>query len=215
MTFDSLLVQIPLNIMLVVGIPLAFIYFFSKLDEEFSESLRIKTSNIAIIIIVSILYIIASAILLSNNAILWLNTSLMTGYLIFCSYTDLKTKLLYSSVSLAFLGIELTLLLIDYKAVPFNKYSWTILVVILAMYLMSIPRWIGLGDVFIYAVIATYLTHYRFIPTVSIVMNLLFTNIMFVIATIIIKGIKHDKEKHQPLTVFIAISTVCCCLLGI
>lgn len=215
MTFDSLLVQIPLNIMLVVGIPLAFIYFFSKLDTEFSEQLKIKRLNIIIIIAVSIIYIIASSILLSNNAILWLNTSLITGYLIFCSYTDLKTKLLYSSVSLTFLVIEITLLLIDYKAVPFNNYSWTILVVILAMYLMSIPRWIGLGDVFIYAVIATYLTHYRFIPTMSIVINLLFTNIMFVIATIIIKVIKHDKEKHQPLTVFIAISTVCCCLLGI
>lgn len=215
MTLNSLYIQIPINIVLVVFIPLALIYCFRRLDTELSEALKLRKIDIVIILLFSIIYSVASSKMLGSNLQILINTSILTGYLVFCSYTDLKTKLLYTVVSLAFLMIEISWLIIDYKSVPFNEYSWTILVVIGVMILMSIPRWIGIGDVIIYAVIATYLTHYRFIPTVSIVANILFTNIMFVIATIIIKVIKHNKERHQPLTLFIAISTVVCCLLGI
>ena len=93
MTFNSLIIQVPLNLMLVVLIPLALIKLFSNFDSDIGETLRLRKRDVIIIIIASLLYIITSTLLLSNDINMWINTSLITGYLIFCSYTDLKTKL--------------------------------------------------------------------------------------------------------------------------
>lgn len=213
MTFNSLIIQVPLNLMLVVFIPLALISLFSNFDSDIGETLRLRKKDVIIIITTSILYIIASTLLLSNDINIWINTSLITGYLIFCSYTDLKTKLLYTIISVTLLIIEGIWLIIDIKNVIFNEYTWTILIILLILYLMSIPKFLGLGDALIYSVITTYLVHYRTIPTMSLMINLLLANILFLVITVILKVIKKDKERHQPFTLFIAISTCICSLL--
>lgn len=213
MTFNSLIIQVPLNLMLVVLIPLALIKLFSNFDSDIGETLRLRKRDVIIIIIASLLYIITSTLLLSNDINMWINTSLITGYLIFCSYTDLKTKLLYTIISVALLIIEGIWLIIDIDNIMFNEYTWTILIVLLILYLMSIPKFLGLGDALIYSVIATYLVHYRIIPTMSLIINLLLANVLFLVITVIIKVIKKDKERHQPFTLFIAISTCICSLL--
>lgn len=213
MTFNSLIIQVPLNLMLVVLIPLALISLFSNFDSDIGETLRLRKKDVIIIITTSILYIIASTLLLSNDINIWINTSLITGYLIFCSYTDLKTKLLYTIISVTLLIIEGIWLIIDIKNVIFNEYTWTILIILLILYLMSIPKFLGLGDALIYSVITTYLVHYRTIPTMSLIINLLLANILFLVITVILKVIKKDKERHQPFTLFIAISTCICSLL--
>lgn len=213
MTFNSLIIQVPLNLMLVVLIPLALIKLFSNFDSDIGEALRLRKRDVIIIIIASLLYIITSTLLLSNDINMWINTSLITGYLIFCSYTDLKTKLLYTIISVALLIIEGIWLIIDIENIMFNEYTWTILIALLILYLMSIPKFLGLGDALIYSVIATYLVHYRIIPTMSLIINLLLANVLFLVITVILKVIKKDKERHQPFTLFIAISTCICSLL--
>lgn len=213
MTFNSLIIQVPLNLMLVVLIPLALIKLFSNFDSDIGETLRLRKRDVIIIIIASLLYIITSTLLLSNDINMWINTSLITGYLIFCSYTDLKTKLLYTIISVALLIIEGIWLIIDIENIMFNEYTWTILIALLILYLMSIPKFLGLGDALIYSVIATYLVHYRIIPTMSLIINLLLANVLFLVITVILKVIKKDKERHQPFTLFIAISTCICSLL--
>lgn len=213
MTFNSLIIQVPLNLMLVVLIPLALIKLFSNFDSDIGETLRLRKRDVIIIIIASLLYIITSTLLLSNDINMWINTSLITGYLIFCSYTDLKTKLLYTIISVALLIIEGIWLVIDIENIVFNEYTWTILIVLLILYLMSIPKFLGLGDALIYSVITTYLVHYRIIPTMSLIINLLLANVLFLVITVILKVIKKDKERHQPFTLFIAISTCICSLL--
>lgn len=213
MTFNSLIIQVPLNLMLVVLIPLALIKLFSNFDSDIGETLRLRKRDVIIIIIASLLYIITSTLLLSNDINMWINTSLITGYLIFCSYTDLKTKLLYTIISVALLIIEGIWLIIDIENIMFNEYTWTILIALLILYLMSIPKFLGLGDALIYSVIATYLVHYRIIPTMSLIINLLLANVLFLVITVILKVIKKDRERHQPFTLFIAISTCICSLL--
>ena len=68
---------------------------------------------------------------------------------------------------------------------------------------MTIFRFIGLGDVLIYYVLALYYISISQDAAVLLMINVLITNILFVIVSIVSK----NKEKHKPLTIFIAIST--------
>lgn len=202
-----------INTVLVASIPLALIKFYSTIDEEYSEKYKLSRSTLIIILITSLLYNLIAIVTMKGYEVVWINTSILVGYLVFSSYTDMKTKLLYTSCSLAMLVIQIIFFIVYFKQIIFNEFSWTILVVLAVLAIMSVFGWLGAGDVIIYLIIAVYLTIYRTIPTFSIILNLLVANVLFLVTTIIIKIIKKDKEKHQPFTLFITISTVICCLL--
>ena len=102
------------------------------------------------------------------------------------------------------------MIIVNYNIIPFNEYTYTVLIILVVLGIMSIFRWIGLGDVYIYIVLALYYTQYRNLPTLTLMVNILLTNILFIVVTVILKIIRKDKEKHQPLTIFIAISTFIC-----
>ena len=203
-----------LGSMLVSSLSLALITIFSRLDTELSNKLYLKKLDIIIIFAVAVLYGVLYS-RLDISFIDFINNSILIAYLVFMSYTDQKTKLLYTSVSIVMILIEAFFLVYNLTNIVYNEYTLSIILVILILGIMSIFRWIGFGDVLIYIVLSIYLTQYRVIPTLSIMINILLTNIMFVVVTIIVKLIKHDKDKHQPLTIFIAISTFICNLLMI
>lgn len=203
-----------LGSMLVSSLSLALITIFSRLDTELSNKLYLKKLDIIIIFAVAVLYGVLYS-RLDISFMDFINNSILIAYLVFMSYTDQKTKLLYTSVSIVMILIEAFFLVYNLTNIVYNEYTLSIILVILMLGIMSIFRWIGFGDVLIYIVLSIYLTQYRMIPTLSIMINILLTNIMFVVVTIIIKLIKHDKDKHQPLTIFIAISTFICNLLMI
>lgn len=198
-----------MGILAVSIIPLILIHLFSKADTEYTDKIQLKKKDAIIILILALGYGIITPVLITEE-IQYINLTILTAYLVFMSYTDQKIMQLYSIVSIImiiFEGIALCLML---NQLSFDKYTPTILIILLVLNIMSIFRWIGYGDVLIYTVLSLYYLQYRAVPTMSMMLNILFTNIMFVIVTLIIKIVKKDKSKHQPLTIFIAISTYLC-----
>lgn len=206
--------HIIIGLMLVIFIPLALIITFNKIDEELNNKLKLTKLSIIIIIALGIIYSLLGYKAIQNE-IQYINTMLITGYLVFMSYTDQRTKLLYTSISVIALLIEIVFIIQNYESTVqlFNDYTWTIFAIIVILGVMSMFRWIGSGDVLIYAVLSLYLIQYRTLPTMSLMINILITNILFVIVTSILKIIKHNKEKYQPLTIYITISTLICNML--
>jgi hypothetical protein len=92
------------------------------------------------------------------------------------------------------------------KTVNLTKYDLIAIPILIALVILSKLDFIGFGDVLIYFVFAIYETIYSYIPFWYILWSLLISNIMFVIATSVIKLITHNKEKKQPYTIYIAIS---------
>jgi hypothetical protein len=146
------------------------------------------------------------------------STAIILGYLIFMSYTDQKIKLLYTTVSLIVMILMLISFIINWNTVKnyfINEYTWTVIIVILVLGIMSIFRYIGFGDVIIYVVLSIYLISYRNVPLVSILVNIVIANTLFIINALIAKIIRKDQEKHQPLTMFIALATLLCGIMFI
>lgn len=202
--------MISIAILLITSLVLA--KTFEKIDTELDIKLRTKD-----IIIISILSLVIGILitLIYNSTYELIHISVLIGYLMFMSYTDQKTRLLYSSVSIAMMIIEFILLVININNIEINRYTWTIVLVPLVLYIVSLFRGIGLGDVFIYTVLSLYYLQTRMVPTMSMILNILFTNIMFVVVSLIMRVISKNKDKHQPLTIYITISTVICNILFI
>jgi hypothetical protein len=142
-----------------------------------------------------------------------IGTATLLGYLIFMSYTDQKIKLLYTAASLITMIVEIIIFAINWDVIKtcfINEYTWTVLPVIIVLAIMSIFRYIGFGDVIIYAVLGIYLVSYRTVPLVSILINIVIANTLFIINALISKAVRKDKTKHQPLTMFIALATFLC-----
>lgn len=201
-----------LGLMLVSLIPLALIITFRKLDKEYREIYKANKFDIIIIIAFAIIYSIITPITITNT-IQYINFSILMGYLVFMSYTDQKSKLLYTSVSIFMIIYEAIMVIINYKHIVSVPYIWTVAFIPIGFFILSLFRMIGLGDVFIYVVICLYYAQYRTVPTLSMIYNILLTNIMFVVVTIIIMIIKKDRKRYNPLTIFIAISTYICGIL--
>ena len=194
-------------IMLIV--PIMCIRTFCELDEDCRDKLKLNKTNIITLMLVAIGYGLVTPLLIPTE-FEYINLTLLMAYLVFMSYTDQKTMLLYTAPSIVMFMVELLLLILNYNNLSFDRYTPTVLVVLVALYAMSLFRWIGYGDVLIYTVLIIYLMQYRAVPTMSLLINILLTNILFVVTTLIMKIIKKDKSKHQPLTIFIAISTYLC-----
>ena len=94
-----------LGSMLVSSLSLALITIFSRLDTELSNKLYLKKLDIIIIFAVAVLYGVLYS-RLDISFIDFTNNSILIAYLVFMSYTDQKTKLLYTSVSIVMILIE-------------------------------------------------------------------------------------------------------------
>lgn len=189
--------MIAISLILIIAIPLILIKIFMYCEEDISikEKITPKRKDIITLIIVSIL----SWLIQINNLTSWF-TILLIAYLIFMSYTDQKTKLLYSMASTVMIALGIVNIITTHS---FNSIAALSLIIPTIMLVMSVFRFIGLGDVLIYYVLALYYISISQEAAVLMMINVLITNILFVIVSVVSK----NKEKHKPLTIFIAIST--------
>lgn len=193
----------------MIAMPLLLITLFSRIDTVIGNKIRASKKDIFIIILIAILYIAVTRLFDFDTA-RFVNMSILTGYLVFMSYTDQKTKLLYSIVSIFMILFEFIWLVVNFSNIYFTKYDLLLIPVVLAMLIISKLGFLGFGDVLIYVVIIIYELAYSLIPFWDILINYLVANTLFVIIAGVIRIITRDKEKNQPFTLYIAISTFLC-----
>lgn len=200
-----------IGMVLIFIIPMILITLFGKVDTDISYSITPTKRDIIIIAITSISISLIQWLIIGNNVNNhYLHSSILMGYLLFMSYTDQKTTLLYSIISYAMIVIELITILISYGSLTINKYSMLVFIIPVLLFIMSIFRWIGFGDVLIYLVISLFSMQYSILPVFNVGLNLVLAMFMFLLINIL-KNIKsQDKERHRPFTVYIAISTFLC-----
>ena len=199
------------------------IKYFESIDKELNTVVSSKDK--LIIIILSIIVGFLSTIALWNreldiitNTVELFNISILFIYLALESYTDQKTKLVYSSVSIIMIPIEI--LYVVYMVISGNSqiygiYTLAVLFIPVVLFILSLFRGIGLGDVLIYLVISIYYIGAKEQVVVSMLFNVIASNILFIITSLIYRLVKHNKEKHQPLTIFISIVTILFSILKI
>lgn len=191
-------------------LPILLIKFYTKIDTEFRDKLQLNSKDI-IIILFSSFFITVTYYYRVEDSKYFFHSIALLAYLVFMSYTDQKTKLLYSSISVIAIIVELISV---YKYLYGNNFNvlnmhYTVFILPIVFSIMSIFRLIGFGDVLIYIVISLFLFQFRFVPTISMILNVLITNILFIISSLIMR----KREKNQPLTLYITISTFICNLL--
>lgn len=207
------LLQIITGLIFLILLPLLLIELFSKYDTEFKDKIQLRKKDAIIIIIFAIIQIVLLQIVHSDKVIFVANTYILMGYLVFMSYTDQKTKLLYSIVSISMTVIQIIFFILNYNIAEKGIFPYTTMIVPLIICVMSLFRMIGFGDALIYIVIGIYYIQYSDYSLMVMVSNVILTNIMFIVINIFVKIIKRDMERHQPLTIYIAISTFICSIL--
>lgn len=205
-------------------LPIVLIQIFEKCDKECDTQL--SKNDIKILISISI--IADLVVTLGANSIYTRDeidktraftmialTMLVTGYLIFMSYTDIKTQLLYSIVSYIMIILLISVGILNNIRI-IDKTSFISYGIIAILFLMSKFRYIGLGDVLIYSALALYYNiighEYGFI---LLIVNYFLTNLLFVITVGFKKIIKKDKNRHYPLAPCIGISTLLVYIISI
>lgn len=196
-------------------IPLLLITVFNRIDDSMDIALKKKDVGIIIAVAVAIpvlRYVIYKSVGADIGIMATLHMDILAAYLIFMSYTDQKTKLLYTSVSLVMLVIELVSGVININFIMgySNELTWTIGLVPVILFIVSLFNGIGLGDVYIYLVLCLYTLQISHVPTLVMIINILLTNIMFVVTTIFLRVMRKNKEKHLPLTIYITIASIIC-----
>lgn len=208
------IVKVIIVLITMIAMPLLLITLFSKLDTDIGDKIRASKKDIFIIILVAIIYM-AVTMLFNFDTARFMNMSILTGYLVFMSYTDQKTRLLYSIVSIFMILFETIWLAVNFSNICFTKYHLLLIPIILAMLIMSKFRLLGFGDVLIYVVITIYELTYSLLPFWDILLNYLVANTLFVVIAGVVRIVTKDKEKHQPFTLYIAIATFLCNLFVI
>ena len=203
------ILRIAISLLTMVAMPMLLITVFSKIDTDIGEKIKASKKDIFIIILVAILYMAVTRLFYFDTA-RFVNMSILNGYLVFMSYTDQKTKLLYSIVSIFMILFEIMWLFVNFSDVYFTKYDLLLIPVVLAMLIMSKFRFLGFGDVLIYVVVIIYGLIYSLLPFWDILINYLVASTLFVVIAGIIRIVTKDKERHQPFTLYIAISTFLC-----
>lgn len=201
--------EIIISILTMIALPILLITIFSRIDEDMKETLKLSREDILIIIAIAIGYIVVTSSF-NFNTQRFVNMSILTGYLVFMSYTDQKSKLLYSIVSIAMMLFEIICIAINFNSICFTKYHLLLIAIIVIMLIMSKLRLLGFGDVLIYVVITLYEMNYSLLPFWDILLNYLIANILFVVVAGIVRIITGDKEKSQPFTLYIAVATFLC-----
>ena len=213
---------------LVVGIAaiivvIQMIKIFESIDDEVETAINKKDR--AVIIILGSLYGILSAVFiwknqygLVKNIVELLNVTLLFIYLTFQSYFDQKIKNVYSTISILMIPIEIiyvTYIMIGGYNKIYGFYTLAVLIAPIILWVISLFRGIGFGDVLIYLVIAIYYIGAKQQPVISMLLNIIATNITFIVTSIIIKMGKFGKKKHKPLTMYIAITTILFAILNV
>lgn len=203
------MIKIVISLLTMIVLPILLITIFSRLDNDMKETLKLSRKDILIIVAVAIGYIAITS-LFSFSTERFINMSILTGYLVFMSYTDQKSKLLYSIVSIVMILFEIVCIAFNFNNIYFTKYHLLLIPIVVVMLIMSRLRLLGFGDVLIYVVIILYEMNYSLLPFWDILLNYLAANILFVVIASIIRIITKDKEKNQPFTLYIAMATFLC-----
>lgn len=206
------LVKIIVAIVSLIVIPISLIVFFTKVDDEYRDRIKLNTKDIIIISLVAVGYI---AITLKLNYISiehYIVMTLLNGYLVFMSYTDQKTQELYSMVSTLILIVStpIVFVLVFSGKVTFTEYDILLIPLILLLELLGKMNLLGSGDVSIYKVILLYELAWSQNPFMNLLINLLIADGMFLIVTCTIKFITKNKKKSMPFTLYIAVATFIC-----
>lgn len=191
---------------LTLSIVISLIVFFSRIDTEYSEKLRIYKNNYIIFTIAAVSFSILRVYLTGASWFDDIIAIVLIAYLIFMSFTDQRTKLLYDIVSIAMIVIMLVI-----NILSINSFNTTEIIgtsaVILALYILSRFRWLGFGDVLVYTVLALYYFKFSSSVTFYILANLLIANIGFVISGVVSRAKTKSNDKHLPFTLWICIAT--------
>lgn len=203
------ILNVMLTTLMLVLIPLVLAFLFQRADEDLN--IKLNKKDIIIIVIVGI---IASILLnIQYEKFMLYHTSFIMAYLIFMSYTDQKTKLVYNFCSEVIVVLEIALILL--KGTNINIITTSVMLLPLVMLIISLLGGLGMGDVFIYTALALYSITSKEFPFFSLTYIIILANIMFIIVGIIYKIVTMNKNRKLPLTIYIAISFFICSILRI
>lgn len=208
--------NIVISVIMLFTLPLLLAKVYERLDKELG--IQISKKDIITFAIVAICVGIGIN-LVDYNTLEIIHLSIILSYLFYMSYTDQKTKLLYSSISFGMLILEAILVVVKFNQLNINTFTWTIILISVILFVFSIFKGIGQGDVLIYSVLCLYYIQIRSIPTLSMLLNIIITNVMFIISAVVYKLYRKIRYKESskgeslPLTIYIAISTVICSIL--
>lgn len=203
------ILNVMLTTLMLVLIPLVLAFLFQKADEE----LNIKLTKKDIIIIVIIGIITSILLNIQYEKFMLYHTSFIMAYLIFMSYTDQKTKLVYNFCSEVVIVLEIALILLNDTNI--NILTTSVMILPLVMLVISLLGGLGMGDVCIYTALALYSITSKEFPFFSLTYIIILANIMFIIVGIIYKIVTRNKDRKLPLTIYIAISFFICSILRI
>lgn len=201
-----------LSMAILFVLPLLLSVAFEHIDKE--NTIKLGKKDIIWFIVVSIGLSIGFEIVAHMNLVTLTLTSFIMAYLIFMSYTDQKTKQVYSAVSLVVFLVAIVICMLQIM----NRGMYSIFnvgaMICLNALLVVLGQFglLGMGDVGIYGVIGLYYLQTRPDAFFSIILNLLLANILFGISAIARKARHKDK---LPFTLYIAISTGIMCVIGI
>lgn len=201
-----------LSMAILFVLPLLLSVAFEHIDKE--NTIKLGKKDIIWFIVVSIGLSIGFEIVAHTNLVTLTLTSFIMAYLIFMSYTDQKTKQVYSAVSLVVFLVAIVICMLQIM----NRGMYSIFnvgaMICLDVLLVVLGQFglLGMGDVDIYGVIGLYYLQTRPDAFFSIILNLLLANILFGISAIARKARHKDK---LPFTLYIAISTGIMCVIGI
>lgn len=201
-----------LSMAILFVLPLLLSVAFEHIDKE--NTIKLGKKDIIWFIVVSIGLSIGFEIVAHMNLVTLTLTSFIMAYLIFMSYTDQKTKQVYSAVSLVVFLVAIVICMLQIM----NRGMYSIFnvgaMICLNALLVVLGQFglLGMGDVDIYGVIGLFYLQTRPEAFFSIVLNLLLANILFGVSAIARKARHKDK---LPFTLYIAISTGIMCVIGI
>lgn len=201
-----------LSMAILFVLPLLLSVAFEHIDKE--NTIKLGKKDTIWFIVVSIGLSIGFEIVAHMNLVTLTLTSFIMAYLIFMSYTDQKTKQVYSAVSLVVFLVAIVICMLQIM----NRGMYSIFnvgaMICLNVLLVVLGQFglLGMGDVDIYGVIGLFYLQTRPEAFFSIILNLLLANILFGVSAIARKARHKDK---LPFTLYIAISTGIMCVIGI
>lgn len=201
-----------LSMAILFVLPLLLSVAFEHIDKE--NTIKLSKKDIIWFIVVSVGLSIGFEIVAHMNLVTLTLTSFIMAYLIFMSYTDQKTKQVYSAVSLVVFLVAIVICMLQImNRGMYSMFNVGAMICLNAL-LVALGQLglLGMGDVDIYGVIGLYYLQTRPEAFFSIILNLLLANILFGISAIARKARHKDK---LPFTLYIAISTGIMCVIGI
>lgn len=189
---------------LMALVPLALITLFTKIDEEISDKLKPSKKDIAVIVVTGTLISVLVTGTKAMNIMCWINFIVMMAYLVFMSYTDQKTKLVYTVTSVVMIVLEIVVLMTHPEIKMINMLITLIIPAIIQI--ACIFKFIGMGDSLIFWNLALYLSVWSYDSVWFMLILVLLSNILFVVSALYKKIVKSKKDKRLPYTLYITIA---------